>query len=120
MIELTVLNFLKSKLSVPVTMEVIDEPEYVLLEKTGSSNDNHIYNATFAIQSYSDSLYDAALLNEAVKIAMLGDGMVSGGLIDEDIVCSCDLNSDYNYTDTSTKKYRYQAIFSVIHYEKGI
>jgi hypothetical protein len=26
------------------------------------------------------------------------------------------LNSDYNFTDTASKGYRYQAVFDVIHY----
>ena len=38
--------------------------EYVLIEKTGSSRTNYINSATIALQSYADSLYSAALLNE--------------------------------------------------------
>ena len=44
--------------------------EYVLIEKTGSSRTNYINSATIALQSYADSLYSAALLNEAIKEAM--------------------------------------------------
>ena len=33
-------------------------------------------------------------------------------------VTRCDLNSDYNYTNTSTKQYRYQAVFDVTFYEE--
>lgn len=40
---------------------------YVLIEKTGSGMNNHIKSATFAIQSYASSLYEAASLNEIVK-----------------------------------------------------
>lgn len=116
MIELIVLNYLKLKLNVPVVMENIKEDEYVLIEKTGSGLSNHIKNTTFAIQSYSNSLYNAALLNEEVKKAMIGDGITTNGIVEDENICSCELNTDYNFTDTTTKHYRYQAVFDVVNY----
>lgn len=111
MIETIILNYLSEKLSVPVRME--EEPnlpeEYVILEKTGSGITNFINRATVAIQSYSNSLYDAAQLNEKVKEAM-------DHITDLDDISRCELNTDYNYTDTSRKKYRYQAVFDIVHY----
>ena len=72
MIEEKVREYLEDKLDIPVRME--EEPglpeEYVLIEKTGSGEENHIASATLAIQSYSGSLYGAASLNERVKEAM--------------------------------------------------
>lgn len=115
MIELTVLNYLKTKLTIPVAMEKLTDSEFVLIEKTGSGENNHIKNATFAIQSYSDSLYKAALVNENVKKAMLGDD-TNAGIVAVNDIGSCSLNSDYNYTDTTTKQYRYQAVFDIVHY----
>ena len=111
MIEKTILDHLAEALSVACVMEVPSNPptEFVLIEKTGSSESNLIYSSTFAIQSYSTSLYKAASLNESVKNAMKS-------LIEEDSVGSCRLNSDYNYSDTSKKKYRYQAVFNITHY----
>ena len=111
MIEETVLNYLTSGLSVPVYMELPDDikGDFVVMEKTGSGRNDRIDNSTFAIQSYSDSLYGAAQLNASVK-----------KLMDEidtlDSVCGVSLNSDYNYTDTTLKKYRYQAVYDIIHY----
>ena len=29
---------------------------------------------------------------------------------------ACRLNSDYNFTDQTTKEYRYQAVFDITHY----
>lgn len=115
MIEDKVREFLESKLSVPVLMEVPKgpEPSFVVIEKTGSSQINLVSTSILTIQSYAPSLYEAALLNDLVKDWML-DGMV--GLITLDRVSNVSLNSDYNYTDTSTKKYRYQALFEVTHY----
>lgn len=108
MIETTVLDYLRSVLDVPVYMEKPDkEPtQYVLIEKTSSSVENCIKSATFALQSYADTMYSAALLNEKVKAAM------------NDIVYNADvsrsaLNTDYNFTDTTKKKYRYQAIYDL-------
>ena len=72
MIEEKVREYLEDKLDIPVRME--EEPglpeEYVLIEKTGSGEENHIASAALAIQSYSGSLYGAASLNERVKEAM--------------------------------------------------
>lgn len=113
MIETIVLNYLENKLDVPVVMECITDSEYVLIEKTGSGLENHINRATLAIQSYSDSMYNAALLNNKVKEAMLGNGTTSYGIAELNTVYKCDVNSDYNYTDTTTKKYRYQAVFEI-------
>lgn len=111
MIEIVILNYLNQKLRVPTYMEVPEERplEYVLIEKTGSGAENHICSAVFAIQSISDSLFHAARLNERVKAAM-------GNIHELSEVCRADLNSDYNYTDTSSKEYRYQAVFDVVHY----
>lgn len=117
MIELTVLNYLKSVLSVPVFMEIPtsnDITEFVLLEKTGSSRTDFINDSVFVVQSYSDSLFGAASLNEEVKKAMIGDGVNTYGIIAETEVSKCSLNTDYNYTDTTTKSYRYQAVFDLV------
>ena len=106
MIELILKNYLGSKLNCPVLLEKPDDNtvEYVLLEKTGSSRSNHIDSATFAIQSYSGSLYEAATLNDSVKNAL-------ESIVYETEIASAKLNSDYNYTNTQTKEYRYQAVY---------
>lgn len=111
MIEKTILNYLSDKLDVPVFLEEpIDKPEsYVLFEKTAQSNLNTIKTSTIAIQSYGTSLLNAAELNEKVINAM--DEMIS-----LDIVSKVTLNSAYNFTNTETKRYRYQAVFHIVHY----
>lgn len=111
MIEQTILDYLNDTLTEPCYMEEPDgEDTFVLLEKTGSSLSNYVYSATFAIQSYATSLYEAAELNEKVKAAML---TIAAEL---NTVSKCSLNSDYNYTDTTKKRYRYQAVFDITHY----
>lgn len=115
MIEIIIKEFLESKLSVPVLMEVPKNPvtSFVIIEKTGSSMDNHIPSSIITIQSYASSLYGAAELNELVKDNML-DGL--NGLASLDQIANVTLNSDYNYTDTSEKRYRYQAVYDITHY----
>ena len=112
MIEKTILDYLNNTLSVPAYMEVpLKAPtSYVLIEKTGSSEFNHIKEATLAIRSIAPTLYEAAMLNETVKTAM--DGSVS---LPEISRARC--NSDYNYTDTTTKSYRYQAVYDITYYD---
>ena len=85
------------------------EKKYILLEKTGGSEVDHIKHATLAVQSFSDTLYSTAKLNEEMKEAMKR-------ITERDGVCMCELNSDYNYTDTKRKKYRYQAVFNIAYY----
>lgn len=111
MIEKIILDYLDQELSVPVYMERPDNPpeQYVLIEKTGSGKRNHICDATLAIQSYAPSMYEAAVLNENVKTAM-----ESAATLEE--ICRVSLNSDYNFTDTAMKQYRYQAVFDITHY----
>lgn len=115
MIELTVKEYLKSVLNVPVEMEKPDgKKEFVLIEKTGSGQKNFVNKATIVIQSWSDSLYKASELNEKVKEAMIGDNEHKKGIIEFTEVSKCSLNTDYNYTDTKTKSYRYQAVFDLV------
>lgn len=108
MIEIVLLNYLKEVLSVDVFMEIPPDPPetYVRIEKTGSSEEEYIETATFALQSYAESMYEAALLNREVIDKMRK-------IITLDEVFKVKLNSDYNFTDPSTKKYRYQCIFDI-------
>lgn len=110
MIEETVLKHLKKSLGAPVRLEEEEgEEQYILIERTGGSEANYIKHATLAIQSFSTSLYSAAKMNEEVKEAMKR-------IAERNDVCRCELNSDYNYTDTKRKKYRYQAVFNIAYY----
>lgn len=115
MIETTILNYLLAKgLSVGdnVYCEVPKEDipaEYILIEKTGSSSENRINQAMVAIQSISKTdLFHAMQLNEEVKEAM-------DEIIDLPEIFQCECNSDYNFTKTQTKEYRYQAVFDLFY-----
>ena len=110
MIEKIVLDYLKEVLNVPVYMEKPQEmpTQFVLIEKTGSSEENFILSATIALQSYAESLYLAAELNEKVKKAM-------NDIIVLNTVSKSKLNTDYNFTDTAKKLYRYQAVYDLVY-----
>lgn len=54
-------------------------------------------------------MYKAAELNEEVK-------KVVAEMIELDSIARVQLNSDYNFTDTETKRYRYQAVFDINYY----
>lgn len=117
MIEKTILDYLNSSLNVKVYMEKPQNPpqKFVLIERTSGRRRNFINEVTFAIQSYGESLFDACLLNEQVKNAMIGDGTTTFGIaMESDDVSKCELNADYNNTDTQTKSYRYQAVFDLV------
>lgn len=110
MIEKTVLDYLSTMLSVPVYMEVPEAvpASYVIIEKTGGGMENQIWTATLAIKSVAASLFNAATLNAAVIEAMIG-------ITDTTDISKCSLNSNYNFTDTRTKEYRYQAVFDLVY-----
>lgn len=112
MIEKIVLDYLKEHIECPVLME---QPKtkpttFVLLEKTSGGRENCLNEATIAIQSYSDTLLKAAELNETVKSNMLN-------IIELKKIARCSLDSDYNFTDDTTKQYRYQAVFDFTYYD---
>ena len=111
MIEQTILEYLEHELSVPVfVMQPEDPPaSYVILEKTGGGNENHIPSSTIAIQSYGASVYEASALNDDVKTAM-------ENILELDEITRCHLDTDYSFTDISRKKPRYQAVFDITHY----
>lgn len=113
MIEKVILDYLTEALSVPVYMERPLElsDQFVILERTSTSELNKIRSCTVACQSYDrNSLAGAATLNEAVMAAM--DQMIILPSISR-----CKLNNAYNFTDTETKEYRYQAVYDITFYE---
>lgn len=112
MVEKLILDYLTETLDVPVHMEKPEPPpdSYVLIEKTGAGENNHIQSATLAVQSYAPSLYLAAVLSRRVVEAMQDAVTVPN-------LSRVALNNEYNYTDTSKKGYRYQAVFDVIFHE---
>jgi len=111
MIELIILNHLNSKIEESVHLEKpsAQTGSYVVFQKTSSSKSNHLPSAKIAFQSYSESLYNAVELNGRVKEAV-------ESLIELNEIRGLTLNGDYNFTDTATKEYRYQAVYDIRYY----
>lgn len=111
MIEIVIKQFLDEHLSVPSFLERPENPpkKFVLIEKTGSNKRNYLIGASFTFQSYGPSMYEAAALNEELKNVVESMCILDG-------ISKVKINSDYNFTDTETKEYRYQAVFDINYY----
>lgn len=112
MIEKIILDYLTAAATFPVMMEIPAggaDPPFVVIQKTGGGETNHVKSATLAVQSYGATLYEAAQTNETVKELMLAAAALPK-------LGSVRLNSDYLFTDTARKAYRYQAVFEIVHY----
>lgn len=114
MIELTVFEWLKKNL--PGTKVFVEEPKgagtkFVLVEKTGGTESVGLNSATLTVQAYGGTRYEAAELNEMVKEAMYKMAESNG------ITTKVELNSDYNFTDLNTKRYRFQSVYDITYYK---
>lgn len=104
---------MNSNLDVPVYMEIpktVEAERYVVIERVGLRVANHVHTASIAFQSYAGRMADAAALDEQVRHTV--EAMT--GLPD---IGGVHLESNYNFTDTSTKQYRYQCIYGVTYIE---
>src|SRR5690625_6899957 len=68
-----------------------------------------VQTCALPISSSFKTLYEAVVLNEEVKQAV-------ESMIELDEIRGLNLNSDYNFTDLSTKEYRYQAVYDIRYY----
>lgn len=112
MIEVILKEHLSAALGVPVELELpspLPEQPFVLLDKTGSNTARGYGTASFAVQSWADTLYHAAALNERVKAALQT-------LEERDDIAAVDIQTDYNFTDPATKRHRYQLVAAVTFY----
>lgn len=115
MIEKVILDYLTAELSVPVMMEVPEVPSedfpdvparFVVIERVGGRKENHGSTASIAFQSYAETLYEAATLDESVRA-------VVENIIELNAVAGVRLTSNYNHTDPRTKQYRYQCVYDI-------
>lgn len=111
MIEIIVKDFMESALPVPVFMEYPKDPHkrFVVLRKAGSSRGDLVDTAMFIADSYAESMFESAKLNELVVSAF-------DNLTELDAVSSSKRGGDYSAPDTQNKRYRYQAICNVTYY----
>ena len=120
MIEETLFEYLNDNASVPwyamrppTTGDHMEmaTAKYGLFEKTNSSKANHVVTSTFAFQSYAPTLLEAAQIS--AELRELVEALP--GITTE--VSKAQLSGEYNFTNTATKQPRYQAVFSLVHFE---
>lgn len=81
---------------------------YVVLDKTGGTETNLIERSTIAFQSIAPTKAEASFLNDAVKEAIYTADTLPG-------VSAVSLISDGDFTNPTTKTYRYQTVFEITH-----
>lgn len=109
-LEAIIIQYLNDVLDVPVYAEEPDNKvlPYVVLEQTSTDKENLIVFAAIAFDSYADTKIDAINLNNEVISAMEGFDSVMN-------VSRSELNTSYNNTDTTTKRYCYSCSFDVVY-----
>lgn len=115
MVEKIVYDYLKKALDVPVYLMIPPDPpgRFVTVEKTGISVTDHIETSTLAIQSWGDSeILDAIRLDEKVRKAMRE-------IVSLPDVSACYINASANFTDTASKRPRYQSVFLIVKNEEA-
>ena len=80
--------------------------KYALVDKTGSNRENLVDSATIIIQSVDETKAKACIFNEEIKELM-------ENIVRLPEISRCELNSDYSFNDTKTKRYRYQAVYEI-------
>ena len=110
MIEVDIIKYLSQALGVSVTGEKPTKKpkEYVVIEKIDGGRTNYIDAITISIMSYSDTLLNAAKLDERVKEAMFN-------IVELDNISSARLGGGGQSIDKQTKEYAYESIFNLIY-----
>lgn len=113
MIEKTVIAYLKKKFPGEIVKAEVPKgmpDRFITVEKTGSQQIGvGLFQSTLAVQSWDTTRMKAAELSEKVCNAMRS-------MPDEEDEVTRSTGADYDFTDTATKRYRYQAVFTLTHY----
>lgn len=113
-IEIEIRNYLAGQLDdIPVNVQKPDGPPdlYVLIEKVGSFRNHGLWTDSFAVQSCGKNILEVMNLNQEIKTVL-------PGIVELDDFFRCECETDYNFTNTETKEYRYQAVFEIVY--KGV
>ena len=86
--------------------------KYGLFEKTNSTKTDHVVTSTFAFQSYAPTLLEAAQISAELR------ELIEALPGETTEVSKAQLQGEYNFTNTATKQPRYQAVFSLVHFEE--
>lgn len=113
MIEVTLRDYLTDNLDIPVLMEhpKTSKKKYILLQLADASQINHIDMATFFVNVYADSLYEAAEIKEEVKTLLLNAIELPG-------ITKSTLGQDQAATDSANHLYQYNLTFNFYYYRE--
>lgn len=115
MIETQVFDYVSTVSGVPCFMEIPANPpaEFIVIERIGgAANELGFNTATFAVQTYGETLYKAANLAHDIVPELLQLRY------EVDNVSFIDVSAGpYNFTDTDNKRYRYQTVYELSYYE---
>lgn len=111
MIETIIFDYLNDTMQVPAYMEEPERPpaEYLRIELLGASITDHVKSAVIGVQSYGSSLFRAASISHEAVGKMLDSIALNQ-------ISKCKLNSEYNFSDEKTHRYRYQAVFDIVYF----
>lgn len=84
--------------------------KYVIVEKTSASEEDLIITSAIALSSYAPTLAEAMVLSDQVKALIKEVDTIPS-------VSASSLNSETNFTSPSSKQYRYQAVYDIVHKE---
>ena len=109
-IEKIILDYLTTVLSVPVKVETPTEDltEYVVFRLYDRGKENHINSATIEFECYSDSKYNAAVLDEELRVAM--ENIV---VLNE--ISASKFGGGSDDIDSTLKRYRYRSFFNLFY-----
>ena len=84
----------------------------IVVSRVGEQVDNHLRRTRLAVQCYGATMLDAAARCEDAVGALMTLPANDAG------VTALRVETTYNWTDETTKRYRYQAVVHVSYYEE--
>nr|DAE94446.1 MAG TPA: tail completion protein [Bacteriophage sp.] len=114
MIEKTVISYLREKFPNEIVEAEVPRgmpDRFITVEKTGARQIGiGLFTSTIAVQSWdrTSRMRTAELSNAVCKVLW--------SLPDKANEVTRVRGADYDFTDVTTKRYRYQAVFEIIHY----
>jgi hypothetical protein len=116
LLEAVIIQFLNESIRIPAPV-FSDVPKerpdtFITVEQVGGATQNVVIDtASFAIQCYSTSRYNAAMLSEKV------DNELRDEFIKSPYITRVKRNSFYNFPEENTKHSRYQLVVDITFYQ---
>lgn len=110
MIETILIDYLETELKVDVYVmmpEDLPTGNFIVLDRIGTSKENHVTAYDMAFMCYGDTALDAAVLNESVISAM--DDIVQLGTVSGVRLVNSQMN-----TDIVRNRPRYQCTYTIV------